>query len=171
MVYNQKKLQQKQSKNERTVKIWDTVYVDYIWFFTDGKVFDTSIEEEAKKSGIYNSARTYKPLKFVVGNWQMIPCFDKWVIGMTVWQTKQITCQPHDAYGECDEKKIQKVKKLQLKQFEQAWYKLEKWTKLPTQYGLIEIIDSDENTVTLNLNNPMCWKVLNFKVILRKIEK
>ncbi len=153
------------------VKKWDKISVDYIWYFTDWKVFDTSIESEAKKAWIYNSARQYKPLEFVVWAWQMIKCFDNGVIWMNIWETKEITCKPEEAYWKCDPQRYKKVQKSSLKQFEKKWYKLEKWTKLPTQYWMIEITDSDENTVTLNFNNPMCWKTLKFKVTLRKIEK
>ena len=149
----------------------DKVAVDYIWTFTDWKVFDTSIEEVAKKAGIYNSAREYKPLEFTLGAGQMIPCFDKAVEGMKVGETKEVTCQPKDAYGECDPKRVQKVEKAQLAQFEKAGYKLEKGTELPTQYGMLKIVDADDKTVTLDMNNPMCGKVLNFKITLDKIIK
>jgi len=112
---------------ENVVKKWDTIAVDYVGKFEDGKLFDTSIEEEAKKAGLYNSARTYKPLEFKVGEWQMIPCFDKWVENMKVWETKEITCEPKDAYGECLDSKIIKVEKTKLADFEKNGYKLEKW--------------------------------------------
>jgi FKBP-type peptidyl-prolyl cis-trans isomerase 2 len=36
---------------------------------------------------------------------------------------------------------------------------------------MLKIVDADENTVTLDMNNPMCGKVLNFKVTLRQIEE
>lgn len=157
--------------DNKIVKLWDTVKVDYVWTFTDGKVFDTSIESVAKKAWKYNQARTYEPLKFKVWAGQMIKCFDKWVIGMKVGETKDITCQPEDAYGKCDPKKIQKVEKSQLKAFVEKWYKLEKWTELPTQYGMLKIIDADKDTVTLDMNNPMCGKVLNFKITVRGIQE
>ena len=149
----------------------DVVLVDYVGFFPDGKVFDTSIEKVAKENGIYNAARDYKPLKFTVGVGQMIPCFDKAIEGMKVGETKEITCEPKDAYGECDPKKVQKVEKSQLAQFEQAGYKLEKWTELPTQRGMLKIVDADEDTVTFDLNHPMCGKTLKFKITLKGIKK
>ena len=154
----------------KVVKKWDKVAVDYVGFFPDGKVFDTSIEEEAKKAGIYNAARTYAPLEFVVGAGQMIPCFDKAVEGMKIWEEKEITCQPQEAYGECDKTKVQKVEKAKLEEFKKAGYKLEKWEELPTQYGMLKIVDADDKTVTLDLNHPMCGKVLKFKIKLVDIK-
>ena len=160
---------QTMTDQKKLVKAGDTIEVNYIWTFTDGTVFDTSLEDVAKKANKYNSARDYKPLKFTVGAWQMIPCFDKGVVGMKIWETKKITCQPQEAYGECDENKVQTVKKEQLKQFEDHGYKLEKWAELPTQYGMIKIKDVKDDDVILDLNNPMCGKVLNFDITLVKI--
>ncbi len=155
----------------KEVRLGDTVEVNYVWTFTDGKVFDTSLEEKAKEAGIHNSARDYKPLKFTTGQWQMIPCFDKGVVGMKVWESKEITCQPEEAYGKCDDEKVQTVKKEQLKQFEDNGYKIEKWAELPTQYGMIKVQDIQGEDVTLDMNNPMCGKVLNFNVTIVDVQE
>src|SRR3989442_7369774 len=40
----------------------DTVSVHYIGKFPGGKVFDTSMEKEAKSAGLFNAARDYHPL-------------------------------------------------------------------------------------------------------------
>lgn len=45
----------------------DTVYVNYIGHTLDGKVFDTSIEAEAKKAGLAQPGRVYEPLTFALG--------------------------------------------------------------------------------------------------------
>ncbi len=39
----------------------DTVSVHYLGRYPGGKVFDTSMEKEAKSAGLYNPARDYKP--------------------------------------------------------------------------------------------------------------
>jgi FKBP-type peptidyl-prolyl cis-trans isomerase FkpA len=45
----------------------DTVYVNYLGHTLDGKVFDTSIEAEAKKAGLAQPGRVYGPLNFTLG--------------------------------------------------------------------------------------------------------
>ncbi len=45
----------------------DTVSVHYIGKFPGGKIFDTSMEKEAKSAGLYNAARDYHPLMVVLG--------------------------------------------------------------------------------------------------------
>jgi FKBP-type peptidyl-prolyl cis-trans isomerase FkpA len=45
----------------------DTVYVNYVGHTLDGKVFDSSIEAEAKKAGLQQPGREYAPLSFALG--------------------------------------------------------------------------------------------------------
>ncbi len=47
--------------------IGDTVYVNYVGHTLDGKVFDSSIEAEAKKAGLQQPGREYAPLSFALG--------------------------------------------------------------------------------------------------------
>ncbi|HZH55310.1 MAG TPA: FKBP-type peptidyl-prolyl cis-trans isomerase [Sphingobacteriaceae bacterium] len=55
----------------------DTVLVNYTGRLTNGKVFDSSIEEEAMKANIHNPMRTYEPAKFVIGVGQVIPGWEE----------------------------------------------------------------------------------------------
>ena len=71
--------QENQAKAEvnknRVVKSWDSIKVNYIWTLTDGKEFD-------------NSYTRGTPLEFTVWAGKMIPWFDKWVVGMKIWEKK-----------------------------------------------------------------------------------
>ncbi len=79
-------------------KTGDTVKVDYVGT-AEGKMFDTSIKEEAEKGGIYNEQRPYEPLEFELGAGQMIAGFDKAVTGMAVGEEKTADLPPEEAYG------------------------------------------------------------------------
>ena len=77
----------------------DTVYVNYTGKFTDGKVFDTSIEQVAKDAGVYNAGRTYEPFSFAAGIGQVIQGWNMGIIGMKVGGKRTLTI-PYDlAYG------------------------------------------------------------------------
>jgi len=142
--------------NNRTVQNGDNISVNYRGTFEDGTQFDSS----------YDRGQT---LDFKVWAGQMIPGFDSGVVGMKVWEKKNLVLSPAEAYGEYDETKKQIVPKKDLVSFTAAWYTLDVWEELPTQYGNLKIIDADEENVTLDLNNPMAGKTLNFEVELVSI--
>ena len=77
----------------------DTVSVHYVGKYVGGQVFDTSIESEAKKSGMYSPARDYKPLQVKLGGGQVIAGFEEALIGMAINEEKEITLPPEKAYG------------------------------------------------------------------------
>ena len=96
-------------ERSRVVHEGDIIKVDYIGRLEDGTIFDTSLEEVAREAGLYDPLRSYKPLQFKVGSGQMIPGFDRGVIGMKVNETKNITIPPEEAYGEYDPEKVNVV--------------------------------------------------------------
>ena len=85
---------------KEVVSSGDTIAVDYVGRLEDGTIFDSSLEEFAKKTANYSSGRTYQPLSFTVGAGQMIKGFDTGVIGMKLGEKKTLTIAPVDAYGE-----------------------------------------------------------------------
>lgn len=80
----------------------DSIEVDYVGTLEDGTVFDSSLEEAAKKMKNYSptSGKKYTPLEFTVGAGQMIKGFDAGVVGMKLGEKKTLTIAPKDAYGE-----------------------------------------------------------------------
>jgi len=85
------------------VKEGDQVTVDYIGWTEEDGVFDSSIVNwrdlsityETKLKGDYNS----DGFIFGVGSGQVIPGFDKGVVGMKINSEKVIEIPPEDAYG------------------------------------------------------------------------
>jgi len=74
-------------------KTGDQVRVHYVGKFTDGEIFDSSVERK-------------EPIEFTVGAGQMIQGFDAAVNGMALSEKKVINIAPAEAYGEWDEKAI-----------------------------------------------------------------
>lgn len=83
-------------KEGSAVKVWYTGKLE------DGTVFDTNIQTVAQKAGIERGE--YKPLEFTVGSKQVIPGFEKGVIGMKSGEKKTLTLKPEEAYGQPDPK-------------------------------------------------------------------
>jgi peptidylprolyl isomerase len=63
----------------------DQVKVHYTGTLTDGTIFDSSAQRE--------------PLQFTLGEGQLIPGFERAVLGMQVGEVKTFTIEAADAYG------------------------------------------------------------------------
>ena len=146
------------TENNGIVQKGNNIAVLYTGSLADGTVFDAS------------SLHDNKPLEFTVGAGQMIAGFDAGVVGMKVGETKKIEIEAKDAYGEYDKTKVKQVERSQLKDFEDHGIKLEKGSKLPTQYGNLLITEADDKTVTLDLNHELAGKKLTFEVTLQSIK-
>ncbi|VVB53939.1 FKBP-type peptidyl-prolyl cis-trans isomerase [uncultured archaeon] len=87
----------------------DSVSIDFIGYFINGSIADTTIESVARQNGIYDSGRTYKPLAFIVGERYVIDGLDEAVVGMQVGQDKNVTVPPEKAYGTVSKSKVEAV--------------------------------------------------------------
>jgi FKBP-type peptidyl-prolyl cis-trans isomerase FkpA len=77
----------------------DTVMVNYTGRLIDGKVFDSSIEEEAKKAGLVQPGRSYGPFQFVIGQGQVIQGWDEGLLLLREGAMAQFVIPSSLAYG------------------------------------------------------------------------
>ncbi len=87
------------SAGDQRAQKGDTLSVHYVGRVPGGKVFDTSMEKEAKSAGLYNPARDYKPLQVTLGMGKVIQGFEEALIGMKVNEEKEIIIPSEKAYG------------------------------------------------------------------------
>lgn len=140
----------------REVKINDTIKVHYTGKLDDGKIFDTSSD--------------YQPLQFKVGEGQIIPGFEKGVVGMKLNETKVIRIASEQAYGSINEDLIQEVKIEALPND----LKLEIGQELVSEetegnqvtFTVTKITDA---SLTLDANHPLAGKDLTFEIQLIEI--
>ena len=74
----------------QVAKTGDTVAVNYTGKLADGTVFDSNVDP---KFGHVT------PFIFTLGAGQVIPGWDKGIVGMKVGETKTLVIPPADAYG------------------------------------------------------------------------
>ena len=133
----------------------DTVKVEYEGTFEDGEVFDTS-----KNLGC--------PLEFELGAQQIIPGFEKAVIGMKEGDEKEIKIAPEDAYGEYNSDMMQDIPRDQLpdgvEEGSMLIMGLPDGAEMP-----VKVAKLDKKTASMDLNHPLAGKVLNFKIKLVEI--
>lgn len=154
--------------NNSTVKVGDTIAVDYIGTLEDGTVFDTSLEQVAKDNALFSPQRPYAPLEFTVGSGQMIEGFDAAVVGMKVGESKTVTLAPNEAYGEVREDLIVAVSG---SQFTDAGLTPEVGQTYQTAQGVVATVkEVSGDTVVMDYNSPFAGKTLKFEITVKEIK-
>ncbi|MDD2192468.1 MAG: FKBP-type peptidyl-prolyl cis-trans isomerase [Bacteroidales bacterium] len=87
------------NKTNLKPKEGDKAKVHYIGKFTDGKLFDTSVEEAAKAANVFQQGRPYEPLEFIIGKRKMIPGFEEAVKMMNKGEKAIVLIPSNLAYG------------------------------------------------------------------------
>ena len=129
----------------------NTVSVHYKGTLNDGSQFDSSYDRG-------------QPLQFTVGTGQMIPGFEKNVVGMTVGEAKEFTLSPEDAYGDHNPEAVQEVSK---EMFPDDFTFQIGGIIQGEQNGnplIAKIVSEQNETVTLDFNHPMAGKDLTFNI-------
>ena len=132
------------------------VQVHYRGTFDDGTVFDSSYERG-------------ESIGFTVGAGEMIPGFDKAVKGMKIGETKKVTIEPSDAYGEHNPDGVQAVPKDSFPEdfeFEKGLVIEGNVEDQPVRGVINEVRD---DFVVVDFNHPMAGRSLNFDIELMEV--
>lgn len=87
------------NKNNQKPMEGDKVKVHYIGKFTNGKLFDTSVESAAKEANTFQQGRPYEPLEFTIGKHMMIQGFEEAVKMMNKGEKATVLIPSNLAYG------------------------------------------------------------------------
>ncbi len=131
----------------------DTVQLHYMGKLQDGTVFDTSRERY--------------PLKFTIGNGQVIAGFEQAVIGMKIGESKTAKIPMEQAYGPHREDMVITMDRNQLPPDlnPMVGQRLE-LTQVDDQTSLVTVTAVTESTLTLDANHPLAGKELTFDMEL-----
>ncbi len=135
----------------------DTVKVHYTGKLEDGTIFDSSKDGE--------------PIELTIGAGNMIPGFEKGVIGTERGGSKTVTVPPEEAYGSMNEELVARVKKENFP--ENISPVIGEQLQLKQQDGNIVNVTIKEirgDTVTLDANHPLSGKTLIFDIELVEIK-
>jgi FKBP-type peptidyl-prolyl cis-trans isomerase 2 len=88
----------------------DFVEVEYTGKIVgDNAVFDTTFEETARKSGIYDEHSKYGPVRICVGKRHVIAGLDQSIVGRNLNSKYTVRISPKDAFGEKNARMIQLI--------------------------------------------------------------
>jgi peptidylprolyl isomerase len=135
----------------------DTVSLHYTGTLDDGTVFDTS------ESG--------QPLSFTLGSGEVIQGFEEGVRGMEVGETRDISIEPEQAYGEYYEELVRVVPREAFPPNVTPTIGMGFELELPSGQTLpVRIIDIEGEEVTLDANHLLAGETLNFNIRLMSVD-
>ena len=135
----------------------NTVLVHYTGTLADGTIFDSS--------------REGSPLEAVLGQHMLIPGFESAIIGMKEGDTKTITIQPDQAYGDSLEELILVLPKEDIPAHMSP--EVGMLVQLAAEDGEefeAMITDINDEGITLDANHPLAGEALTFELELMDIK-
>jgi FKBP-type peptidyl-prolyl cis-trans isomerase 2 len=140
------------------VKENSKVKVHYTGTLENGEVFDSSRERE--------------PLEFTMGQGQLIPGFEKAVLGLEKGQSTKVTIPVEEAYGEKNPDLVQTVNKSELPAEIKPEVGMQLVSRTPDGHEIpVTITEVTEETFTVDANHPLAGKALTFDIEVMDIEE
>ncbi|MDA8387197.1 MAG: peptidylprolyl isomerase [Nitrospiraceae bacterium] len=114
---------------------------------------------------VVDSSKGRRPLVVRIGAHQVIPGFEKGVMGMKIGQKKSFMVSPREGYGEVNPKAIVKVAKNKLPQNIKPVAGMVLYATGPGGQVLpVKVVNVGKNNVLMDFNNPLAGKTLKFDV-------
>lgn len=135
------------------------ISVDYEGRFESGEIFDSS------KHGDHSH-----PLDFEVGSGQVIPGFEKAVMGMHLGEEKEFVIEPSEAYGELNEELKKEIPRNSLPPEQEPKAGMTLIVSTPQGQFPVKIVDVKGDKIVIDLNHPLAGKKLIFKIKILSIK-
>ncbi|MDH7477524.1 MAG: FKBP-type peptidyl-prolyl cis-trans isomerase [Candidatus Bathyarchaeota archaeon] len=147
----------------------DFILIDYVAKVKEtGEVFDTTIEETAKKERLYKEGEIYEPKLVIIGEGWVLKALDESLTTMEIGKTNSVEIPPEKAFGPRDSEKVKRVplRHLTAKGITPTLgMRLEYDGKMATVRAL------GAGRVLLDFNPPLAGKTLVYEVkVLKKLE-
>lgn len=143
------------------------ILLDYIARIKEtNEIFETTIEEEAKKAGLYNPSYIYEPKLIIVDEGWLLKSIEEKLIGLEENSEINIEIPPEKAFGPRDPNKI-KVIPLRRFRSSEITPTIGARVSIDGKEGVIRSISSGRVQVDFNL--PLAGKSLIYECKIRKI--
>lgn len=134
----------------------DNVKINFTGKLEDGSVFANTAYSE--------------PLEFKLGEGRIIPGIENAVEGMNVGESKSVKVPPEQAYGQRREELVEEVSRDMFPKDIEP--KVGQKFEVPQQQGqpmVVRVVDTSEQTVTLDGNHPLAGRDLTFDLELLEV--
>jgi FKBP-type peptidyl-prolyl cis-trans isomerase 2 len=143
----------------------DFVLVDYTTTVKEtGEVFDTTSEDEAKKTGAYREGAAYEPMLVVVGEGWVLKGLDDALVGLEVGKEATIEVPPSQGFGERDPSKIRLIP---VSRFRGARLYPGAQVDIDGRPAVVRSVGAGR--VQVDFNPPLAGKTLVYRLVVRSI--
>ena len=151
-----------------TTKKGDFIAIDFIARIKgSNKIFDLTKQDIAKKEGIYQENKEYRPLVVCLGAGHLLKGLDKALTGAEINKQLEIEVLPEDAFGKRNSKLI---KLTSLKQFKDKGVTPVPGLQLGIDGAIATIRSVSGGRVIIDFNHPLAGRTLLYDVkIVKKI--
>ncbi len=144
--------------NETTAENGDMVTVHYTGKTEDGRVFASSVEGD--------------PIEFTIGEGELIPGFEKGVIGMREGERQEFAVPPEEGFGDYRMELVTTIDKNDFPDnFEPEEGKLLRLKRDDGENFDARITRVEGDDVTIDANHPLAGRTLRMDVDMLNIEK
>jgi len=114
---------------------------------------------------VVDSSKGKPPFEFKVGGHQVIPGFEKAVMGMKVGGKKKFKVSPEEGYGKVDPALLKEVPKKNLPKDLKPEVGMMLSARQPNGQSIpVKITEVKKDTVVVDFNHPLAGKTLNFDI-------
>jgi len=147
-----------------SLKKGDFIEIEFTGKIKDtGVVFDTTIEEDAKKADL--KIKNLKPFTLSVGHKMLPNGFDADIEGKEIGKKYTVELTPEKAFGKRDPKA---VKMIPTKLFHEQKINPERGMQLALDGQLVKILSSDRGRTLVDFNNPLAGKPVTYTYKINK---
>lgn len=142
------------------------ILIDYVARVKEtGEVFDTTIEETAKKERLYKEGEIYEPKLVVIGEGWVLKALDESLITMEAGKTASVEIPPEKAFGK---RAPEKVKRVSLRQLTAKGITPSIGMRVEYNGKMATVRTLGAGRVLLDFNPPLAGKTLIYEVTVQK---
>ena len=149
-----------------TFKKGDFILIDYVATVKEtGEVFDTTIEETAKKGNLYKEGEVFEPKLIVIGEGWVLKELDDNLTKMELGKTSPVEISPEKAFGERDPNKMKRVP---LRHLTAKGINPNLGMRVEYNGKMASVRTMGAGRVLLDFNPPLAGKTLIYQVTVNK---
>ncbi|MDI6905155.1 MAG: FKBP-type peptidyl-prolyl cis-trans isomerase [Candidatus Bathyarchaeia archaeon] len=149
-----------------TLRKGDFILIDYVARVKEtGEVFDTTIEETAKKERLYKEGEIYEPKLVVIGEGWVLKALDESLTTMEIDKKTSVEIPPEKAFGERDPEKVRRVP---LRHLAAKGITPNLGMRIEYNGKMATVRTIGAGRVLLDFNPPLAGKTLVYEVTIQK---